>query len=384
MNTAAAHPPSHSRPSKPTPVAKQRAWPRVDWSVATCWLLIPALGLAIVGCRGMGGSSNMSASEGAPASVAQSVAEYGYEYDEEGESFADDVAADENVSTTGSQASTAGRSLIFTGEMSIEAADTRGVLDAVAAWLEPRGGFVEQSQITGSPGNESAYVTLRVPQPEYETLRALVRERAEEVFRDESRRADVTAQRADLDARLENLRLTEQELRELLADMRESGGDTESVLAAYRELSTYRGEIESLEARMAALDEQVALSTLVLELRPVPQLAEREARRWQLARSVRSAWVDLVDGLQGMAEGLIYFLIAVLPRLLIGLFLAWLAWLALRPLLQLFRWRPSFKSRSARSTRPVDLPKPKAVDGALDSPSSPDPAISKPGQDDRP
>jgi hypothetical protein len=268
--------------------------------------------------------------------------------------------------------------------MSIEAADTRSVLEAISAWLEQRGGFVEQSRITGAPGHESAYVTLRVPQPEYEALRDLVRERAEEVFRDESRRADVTAQRADLDARLENLRLTEQELRELLADMRENGGDTESVLAAYRELSTYRGEIESLEARLATLDEQVALSTLVLELSPVPQLAEREARRWQLARSVRSAWVDLVDGLQGMAEGLIYFLIAVLPRLLIGLFLAWLAWLALRPLLQLFRWRPSRKSRSPRSTRPVDLPKPKAADGALDSPSSPDPAISKPGQDDRP
>ena len=331
--------------------------PRSTRALVTAALLVPSASLT--GCGGADnaapagqrfGSSTMAVDAAPAAEIAAN-----YDGVEESASTADEAAGRGREGIT---AASRGRSLVFTGDMTAVVADTQAAIDTVSGWLVAHGGFVEQLRLAGAQGSQSAALTLRVPQAEYEALRAAVRELADEVTRDESRREDVSARRADMDARLENLRLAEEELRELLSSMRESGAEVASVLEVYRELSAYRGEIEGLEAQLATLEEQVALSTLRLQFQPAPQLAERQARRWQLGRSAHRAWVDLVDGLQAMTEALIYFGIAVLPRLAIGLGLAWLAWLALRPVLRLFRWRPRWPRRRRRAADGGDLGEP--------------------------
>ncbi len=73
---------------------------------------------------------------------------------------------------------------------------------------------------------------------------------------------DVTEGVIDSEARLTALRATRDRLRQLL----ERAGSVQDVMAVERELARVQGDVESLEARLAALRSQVALSELRLQV----------------------------------------------------------------------------------------------------------------------
>jgi hypothetical protein len=151
-----------------------------------------------------------------------------------------------------------GRDVVRTAQLTLQvpdlAAAVRGVRIAVAA----AGGFVaeEQSDATGS------WLVVRVPAA---ALDRLVDDLAAAgtVLGRSARAEDATEQVVDLDGRVATQQASVTRVRALLAQARSIG----DVVAVESELARREADLESLQRRLAALRDRVALSTLTVELR---------------------------------------------------------------------------------------------------------------------
>ncbi|MEM6426455.1 MAG: DUF4349 domain-containing protein, partial [Cyanobacteria bacterium P01_D01_bin.128] len=171
--------------------------------------------------------------------------------------------------------------------------------------------------------NGFAYVTLRLRIPK-DNLDATLKDlKALGTVEQQSISAeDVSNQLVDLDARLRNLRQSEESLLKIM----DRSGSIEEVLQVSRELSTVRASVEQIDAQLKALQNRVAYSTINLQLIPAggPQtptisIAETLGDTWQSAAdSVGSLTVGLLRlglwllayspywGAIAIASGLIY------------------------------------------------------------------------------
>ncbi len=124
------------------------------------------------------------------------------------------------------------------------------------------GGFVASSTSQGAgDDNRSASVVVRVPAAAFESTRSALA-RLGTVRSRELRGEDVSSQLVDLEARLRNLRSTEEALR-LLMTKATSVGET---IEVQRQLSDVRGQIEQLAAQQAHLADAAAMSTISVGL----------------------------------------------------------------------------------------------------------------------
>lgn len=221
------------------------------------------------------------------------------------------------------------RRLIFRADLDLEVEDPRAAAEDARKFVEARGGFLERMEVDGMDTDQTAFAVLRVPQEEYEATLDHLRDSAVEVLRDESARTDVTQEYVDIEARLTNLKAAETELRELMAEARETGGTTEDIITIYRELTNIRGDIEGLQAQLDALAEQVALSTIHVSFLPIPAGPAEVVDEWRPGQVFRDARTDLVRALRGLTDTGIYLVVAVLPVLVVlGVIFGLIIWLA--------------------------------------------------------
>lgn len=156
------------------------------------------------------------------------------------------------------QAASSGRMLVWTAEMSLEV----DALDRSVAELETRmtelGGYVEER---GDFGTQRRRLVFRVPSAAFETALGSL-EQVGTVRSRTVKGVDVTEQYVDLDTRLSNNRALRDRLRELLA----KASEVKEILLIETELSRLQAEIDSMEARLRVLSDQVQLATLTVDL----------------------------------------------------------------------------------------------------------------------
>ena len=116
-----------------------------------------------------------------------------------------------------------------------------------------------------------ARVTMRIPADRLDEALDSLRSAAIRVESESSSGQDVTEEYYDVDARLRNLEATEKELLALLTEVRENRGKAEDILAIYRELTSIRAQIESLQGRKQYLSQMSALATINVEIAPKGQ-----------------------------------------------------------------------------------------------------------------
>ena len=159
----------------------------------------------------------------------------------------------------------AGAVLIRTAELSVEVDDVGGAADEAARVAAAADGTVaaEERSADGDDGTDggSAVVVLRVPPGELDSVVRRLADLGEEVDRRVSTQ-DVTDQVVDLDARLATQRASVARVRALLDEADELG----DVVQIEGELTRRTADLESLQARLAALEEQVDLSTVTVRL----------------------------------------------------------------------------------------------------------------------
>lgn len=151
---------------------------------------------------------------------------------------------------------TAGRLLIKTANLRMEAEDPEAAANEISTIVESHGGYIARLSISGEE-EKSAVMTVRVPESAfYDALNAI--RRVGKVISEEVNVRDVTEQHVDLEARLRNLRAEEEWL---LAAVDEAE-TVQDLIMIEKELWRVRGEIERIEAQLKNLERMISYSTI--------------------------------------------------------------------------------------------------------------------------
>ena len=223
------------------------------------------------------------------------------------------------------------RLIIRTANMSLVVTDTEEAMDTISRMAEENGGWVVNSSVfqyneTAKTGN----ITIRVPSAGFNSAMEALRNMSVEVQQESTSGQDVTEEFVDLSARLENLEATAERVRAFL----DEAETVEEALAVNQELSRLESEIEAMKGRLQYLSQSASFSTITVDLTPDIVAQPIEPSNWRPAVVFRNAVDSLVEALQDVAEFGIWFVIYLLPLLLVvGIPL----WLVVRFALK--RWR---------------------------------------------
>ena len=166
-------------------------------------------------------------------------------------------------SLRGQRQESQGPLIVRTARFTIVASDFDSARAEIERAAQRMGGFIGQMEAQGAPGSQRRVTaTLRIPAARLDETIAALR-RLGQVVGETQDGEDVTQQSADLDTRLENARVSEKRLRDILA---QRTGKLSDVLAVEREIARVRGEIEGMEAERRSLDRRVTYATVSVTL----------------------------------------------------------------------------------------------------------------------
>lgn len=148
-------------------------------------------------------------------------------------------------------------------DMTIEVVDVPRHIEAVSGIALQRGGRVVSEQRSSQ---HVGHISVRVPSAQLDDAVRAISDLGLDVLSLISTSDDVTEEYFDVQARIQNLNVTRDSLRELLS--RE--GELEDILEVQREITRVSGEIEILEGRKRLLEQTSATSLInvTLELAP--------------------------------------------------------------------------------------------------------------------
>jgi hypothetical protein len=207
------------------------------------------------------------------------------------------------------------RKVVQTASLNITVKDTAAVLEFVQNLANQMGGYIVTSTSWRQDEQLRAQVTLRVPAEQLQSVLKQMREKAIRVDNESISGQDVTQEYTDNDSRLRNLRATEVELLELLTTAREKTGKAEDVLAIFRELTSIREQIETLQGRQQYLDTMTAMSTITADIWPEPLEKPIVEAGWKPLSTLREALRTLTQTGQAVVDALIWLLVYVVPVL---------------------------------------------------------------------
>ncbi len=165
------------------------------------------------------------------------------------------------------QGKASGRLLVWTANFSLEVADLNKAQAQLTERMLALGGYVEEKSDYGSYSQSLVY---RVPKDAFASALGDV-EQSGKVLSRHVKGEDVTEQYVDVETRLRNNIALRDRLRDLLGKAK----DIKDILQIESELNRIQSEIDSMEARMRILKDQIQMSTLRVELRQ--QEAEKPA-----------------------------------------------------------------------------------------------------------
>lgn len=236
------------------------------------------------------------------------------------------------------------RKVIARATMTLVVDDAEPVVEQIQVLVADVGGYVANANLYkndyGADARLQGTLTLRVPADQLEGVMAQLEAMAVDVNNKTINREDVTDQYSDVEAQLRNLTAAEEELREMLAEVRaKPNAKPEDILTVYNHLSNIRSQIEQLQGRKNMFDNLIGLSTLDLTLTPNMVTLPVVEEGWQPNGVVRDALRELVSTLQGLGDMAIWIGIYLLPVLIIILIGGWIVWTILRTVWRLLRRR---------------------------------------------
>lgn len=207
------------------------------------------------------------------------------------------------------------REVITTGSVDVTVKDPRDVAQRFTAWVESKSGRVDgRTESKDAEGRASASLTVRVPSDQMSKALAQLATYGD-VGTVDVQNEDVTAQGQDLDARIKALEISIDRLERILAD----AGSSAEVVRAENALTQRQEQLESLQAQRKALTDQVALSTLHVEL--VQQGSASSVSPGGFQGGLVKGWDALVD----TVNGIVSLAGVLLPWLAVAL-VGWVLW----------------------------------------------------------
>ena len=299
------------------------------------------IGLLLVGCARASESAmdqTVSMPAAAPISaemdyaVEESAGEIGYRDD-----------AKYNETSLATQDGAQERIIIRTADMSIVVVDTEQAMDNISQMVSENGGWVVSSSVYQYAENaKTGSMSVRIPSDGFESFLNAISGLAVEVTRVSTSGEDVTEEYVDLTSRLANLEATADRVRNFLDETK----TVEEALQVNSELSRLEGELEVIKGRMKYLEQSSAYSMISIDLTPDVLSQPLEVGGWQPQGAARSALETLVATLQTLIDVAIWFVIYILPLVLIIAVPVWL-------IVRYFRRR-----RAAQKVEPVAVAEP--------------------------
>jgi len=216
-----------------------------------------------------------------------------------------------------SEAATAGRKIIYTGQIDL-VTENLGVFETkLRQLIVLRKAYIADSDRSGSAGASlHGMWKIRVPVDGYdEFVRGAVS--LGELVSLKANSQDVSEEFFDLEARQVAKKVEEERL---LKHLTESTGKLDEILAVERELSRVRTEIERMQGRLRALANLTSLATVTITASEIKGYVPPQAPTFG-TRIARSFFGSL-DSLREFGEAVAIFIVAIipwLPLILLGL-----------------------------------------------------------------
>jgi hypothetical protein len=218
--------------------------------------------------------------------------------------------------------------IVRTGSMAVEVADFDAALAKARTAVTGLGGYISGSQMATDGDQPYASITYRIPSDRWDDAMTALKALGTKVLNEQTQAVEVTTAVVDLDARIDNLRVTERSLQAIMVQATK----IPDILEVQAQLTTVRGEIERLTAERDHLKDQASYGTLTVGWSmPVVAVAEVQGS-WDPAAIVDEALAQLVQLGQGVFTAGIWLAIVGLPLLLVGLVLVGLIALVARRL----------------------------------------------------
>ena len=206
--------------------------------------------------------------------------------------------------------------VVKTGSLQVEVADVDATLVKARTLIAGFGGYVSGSQQSLESDQPIASITYRIPAARWDDAVAALRGLGDKVLGEKTEAVEVTGQVLDLGARIDNLRATERALQAIMV----KATKISDILEVQQQLTSVQGQIEQLSTEKAHLEQQAAYGTLTVGFQaPVVPVTTTVTKDWSLGEQVDKAFAVLVQVGQGLATAAVWFLIVVLPFLLVGL-----------------------------------------------------------------
>ena len=224
------------------------------------------------------------------------------------------------------------KKVIKNGNLSLKIEKTEKAADEISQIVNAQGGEVFSTNFYERvKGQKSGSMIVKVPVNKFEDTIEKIKEVATQVVSESTTGQDVTEQYADLQAQLKNKKAEEESFVKIL----DRAVKIEDVLAVTQQISRVRGEIERLEGRIKYMDSQTDMSTITISLSEDVEITpiSNDWRPWQV---VKKSFSELIDSLQGLINGLIRFVIVILPSLIVFLLIIWIIWKAGKKIFEKF------------------------------------------------
>ena len=199
------------------------------------------------------------------------------------------------------------------GSLSLEVNDVDDALGRVTTIIESAGGYISSSSRSGEGEYLYLSVTLRVPAAEFSAVMASLRSEGEVLYED-IYSYEVTMQVLDLEARLENLRASEDAFLKLL-DRAQTVAD---VVAVQSELSRIQGDIESFEAQLSGVKDQVEMASVMLSLSLPVSPINAASGDFDLGYEISNALANLINVGRAVFTAAINIVVIGIPIAVIG------------------------------------------------------------------
>ena len=210
------------------------------------------------------------------------------------------------------------RMIVRNGEMSLVVEDVTQARDEVAQLALRFNGYVVSSRISGEEQEMRGYISIRVPDDQFESALAELRELAVRVNSESTSSRDVTEEYTDLKARLKNAEATESQYLALL----EKAG-VEETIRIYELLHQVRREIEQIKGQMQYLERTSSMSLISVNLEPETTAKPLARAGWSALEALKSAvrgivifgqwlgtaaiWLIIFSPIWGAIVGIIYW-----------------------------------------------------------------------------
>jgi Domain of unknown function (DUF4349) len=212
-------------------------------------------------------------------------------------------------------------------DLSIVVADPQKKSDAIYQMAQALGGYLvseNMSQVDTPSGITvpQGTISVRVPADKLDTALSQIKAGVVSVQSENRSGQDVTSQYVDLQSQLTNLQKAEQDLQAIMDQAQNNPGNdsttkTQDVLNVYNQIVTIRGQIEQIQGQMKYIDETTSTAAINVTLIAEETIKPITIGGWKPQGVARDAVQALVKFLQGFVNFIIYFILLVLPILIV-------------------------------------------------------------------